>query len=304
MAVGLLATLVGLSFLALIVVPWLAFAGKLTIPGLDFARPGASLSVADVASVTVAGATGLLAVTTALLAFATRRAVVEARRSAKTAEDVLRSYLEAAQQQVSVGKDQVEASNRQAALAKDAFEASFRPLMAEVPRGFRSYPDAGRSIEVVRDHFERIEDESEVVAGADYGKPGFYSVALRNVGAGPAVVTEVKLQAADVTWDECTISAAVVPPGELSRFTFTIPADRDDLVPMRNEILRSTSMLLVVGYTDQAGLHTIRTEAYLSRYRNASDVSPWYVRQVAAFDGETGELIVKSAPADPYGIPR
>src|SRR5437879_849979 len=192
MAVGLLATLVGLSFLALIVVPWLAFAGKLTIPGLDFARPGASLSVADVASVTVAGATGLLAVTTALLAFATRRAVVEARRSAKTAEDVLRSYLEAAQQQVSVGKDQVEASNRQAALAKDAFEASFRPLMAEVPRGFRSYPDAGRSIEVVRDHFERIEDESEVVAGADYGKPGFYSVALRNVGAGPAVVTEVK----------------------------------------------------------------------------------------------------------------
>src|SRR5947208_1531957 len=120
-AAGLLATLVGLSFLALIIVPWLAFAGKVTIPGLDFAQPRASLSVADVASVTVAGATGLLALTTALLAVATRRAVVEARRSAKTAEDVLRSsqgYLEAAQQQVSVAKDQVEASNRQAALAK------------------------------------------------------------------------------------------------------------------------------------------------------------------------------------------
>jgi hypothetical protein len=176
--------------------------------------------------------------------------------------------------------------------------------MADVPRGFRTYPDSGRQVEVVREQFERVEDESQVLAGAEYGRPGYFSVALRNIGTGPAVVTGVKLRAEEVTWDECTISAAFVAPGELSRFTFTIPADRDDLVPIRNEILRSTTMLVVVTYTDQVSLHQLRTEARLSRYRHAGGVSPWYVRQLATFDGDTEQPIVTSAPTDPYGIPR
>jgi hypothetical protein len=260
-----------------------------------------------VAIVTVAGCTGLLALITSFLAVYTRRAVVEARRAATATDDALRSsqeHLKVALEHVTVGQNQVEASNRQAAVAQRALEASFRPLLADVPLGFRSYPDEGRSVEVVREQFEHIQDESQVITGVDYGRPGFYSVALRNVGTGPAVVTEVTLQAAGVTWNECTISAAIVPPGELSRFTFTIPADRDELVPIRNEILRSTTMLVVVGYTDQAGLHRLRTEAHLSRYRHAGGVSPWYVRQVATFEGDGEEPITMSAPADPHGIPR
>jgi hypothetical protein len=306
-ALWLLAAAAGLLFVGLVLVPWLAFFGTVAVPGLHFDQVRPSLSAADVAGLTVAGCTGLLALVTALLAVTTRRAVVEAQRERKVADDALRSiqdHLEVAHQQVAVGQNQVEASNRHTALAQRAFEVSFRPLLADVPRGFRSYSDGGRSVEVVRDQFEHIEDESQVVTGADYGKPGYYSVALRNVGSGPAIVTGVRLQAGGVAWTECTISAAVVPPGEVSRFTFTIPADRDEVLPIRDEILRSTAMLVVVGYTDQAGLHEMRTEAHLSRYRHAGGVSPWYVRQLATFDGD-GELpVVMSAPSDPHGIPR
>ena len=304
---GALAVAAGLGFIALIVVPWLAYARVLTIPWLRFAQPGARLSTTDVATVTVAGATGLLALSTVLLAVSARRAVAAVQRAVEATDTALTSsqdQVKVAQQQLGVGFDLVEASNRQAAAAQRALEASFRPLLSEVPRGFRTYPESGREIEVVRDQVEHIEDESQVIAGAEYGRPGYYSVALRNVGTGPAVVTDVRLQAGDVAWHECTISAAVVPPGELSRFTFTIPADRDALVPIRNDILRSNTMLVVVGYTDQAGLHRIRTEAHLSRFQNAGAVSPWYVRQVATFEGDGDEPIVKSAAADPYGIPR
>jgi hypothetical protein len=272
---------------------------------LDSAR--ASLSAADAASLTVAGSAGLLALVVALQARYTRRAVAEAQREVKVIEDALRSgqdNVKVGLQQVTVGQQQVEASNKQAVVVQRALEASLRPLMADVPRDFRSYPDSGRKVEVVRDQFEPVEDESQVLAGAEYGRPGYYSVALRNIGTGPAIVTGVRLQAGEVAWTECTISAGIVPPGELSRFTFTIPADRDDVVPIRNDILRSNTMLVVVTYTDQAALHTFRTEARLSRYRHAGGVSPWYVRQLATFDGESEEPIVTSAPTDPYGIPR
>jgi hypothetical protein len=304
--VGFLAFAAGLVFVLLVVAPWLALIGLLAIPRLHFDQARV-LSMTDAASVTVAGSTGLLALAAALLAVQARRAVVEAQRVAKVAQDALASgqdQLKVGLQQVTVGQGQVEAANRQAAVAQQALEASFRPLMSDVPRGFLPYPGEGRSVEVVKDQFEHVEDESQVLAGAEYGRPGFFSVALRNVGAGPAVVTGVKLQASDVTWEECTISAAIVPTGEVSRFTFTIPADRDDVLPIRNEILRSTSMLVEVAYTDQAGLHEMRTEAHLSRYRHAGGVSPWYVRQLATFDGDGDQPVVKSAPADPYGIPR
>ena len=76
------------------------------------------------------------------------------------------------------------------------------------------------------------------------------------------------------------------------------------MVPIRNEILRSTSMVVAVVYTDQAGVHEMRTEAHLSRYRHTGGVSPWYVRQLSTFEGDDDRVIIKSAPTDPYGIPR
>ena len=274
---------------------------------MRFDSSQAVVSAADAASLTVAGAIGLLALIIALQAAHTRRSVAESRRQEKVVEDALRSSqdnVKVGLQQATVGQQLVEAANKQSVVVQRALEASLRPLLADVPRDYRSYPDSGRPIEVVRDHFERVEDESQVLAGAEYGKPGYYSVALRNIGTGPAVVTGVRLQAGENALTECTISAAMVPPGEVSRFTFTIPADRDDLVSIRNEILRSTAMLVAVTYTDQAGRGEFRTEARLSRYRHAGGASPWYVRQLATFDGEGEEPTVTSAPADPYGIPR
>jgi hypothetical protein len=302
-----LGVLASLLFVALIVVPWLAFLGIVTIPRLHFDAARTALSAADVAIVTVAGATGLLAVVTTSVAIHARRAVVAIQREAKLAEDALSSSREQVKvglQLVTVGQEQVEAGKRQAAVAQRALEASFRPLMADVPHGFRSYPDTARPVEVVPGHREHIDDESEVISAADYGKPGYYSLALRNIGTGPAVVTGVKLEGEGVALNECNLSAAIVPPGELSRFTFTIPADRDDLMPIRNAILRSTALLVVVRYTDQAGLHEIRTEAHLSRYRQTGSISPWYIRQVATFDWDSEKPTVMSAPADPHGIPR
>jgi hypothetical protein len=301
------ATLASLLFVALIVAPWLAFLGVVTIPGLHVDASRSALSAADVAIVTVAGATGLLAVVTTSVSLHARRAVVAMQHEAKVAEGTLSSSQEQVRvglQLVTVGQEQVEAGKRQAAVAQRVLEASFRPLMADVPRGFRSYRDTARPVEVVPGHREHIEDESEVISAADYGKPGYYSVALRNIGTGPAVVTEVKLEGEGVSLNECNISAAIVPPGELSRFTFTIPADRDDLMPIRNAILRSTALTVVVRYTDQAGLHEIRTEAHLSRYRQTGSVSPWYIRQVATFDWDSEKPTIMSAPADPHGIAR
>jgi hypothetical protein len=302
----LLAVVAGVVFLVLVVAPWLALGGVVTVPDLQFGR-GGIITEADAASLTVAGSAGLFALGTVLLAVQTRRTALESHRLTRLAQEVLQSghdHLSVGLQQVTVGQGLVEAANDQAAAGQRALEASFRPLMSDVPRGFWPHPGDGKSIEVVKDHFEHIDDEAEVLAGAEYGKPGYFSVALRNIGAGPAVVTEVKLHASDAAWDECTISAAVVPPGEVSRFTFTIPADRDDVVPIRNEILRSTSMVVTVAYTDQAGLHRMRTEAQLSRYRHSGGVSPWYVRQLSTFEGDGDQPVVKSAHTDPYGIPR
>jgi hypothetical protein len=301
------AALASLLFMALIVAPWLAFLGIVTIPGLHFDAARAALSAADVAILTVAGATGLLALVTISVSIHARRAVLAIQREAKIAEDTLTSSQEQIRvglQLVTVGQEQVEAGKRQAAVSQRVLEASFRPLMADVPRGFRSYPDTGRPVEVVPGRREHIDDESEVISAADYGKPGYYSVALRNIGTGAAIVTGVKLEGEGVALNECNISAAIVPPGELSRFTFTIPADRDDLMPIRNAILRSTALLVVVRYTDQAGLHEIRTEAHLSRYRQTGGVSPWYIRQVTTFDWDGEKPTITSAPADPHGIPR
>jgi hypothetical protein len=301
------ATLASLLFAALIVAPWLAFLGVVTIPGLHLDASRTALSAADVAILTVAGATGLLAVVTASVSLSARRAVAAMQHEAKVAEGTLSSSQEQVRvglQLVTVGQEQVEAGKRQAAVAQRVLEASFRPLMADVPRGFRSYRDTGKPVEVVPGHREHIEDESEVISAADYGKPGYYSVALRNIGTGPAIVTEVKLEGEGVSLNECNLSAAIVPPGELSRFTFTIPADRDDLMPIRNAILRSTALTVVVRYTDQAGLHEIRTEAHLSRYRQTGSVSPWYIRQVATFDWDSEKPTIMSAPADPHGIAR
>jgi hypothetical protein len=301
------ATLATLLFLALIVAPWLGFLGVVTIPGLRFDASRSALSAADVAIVTVAGATGLLAVVTTSVSLHARRAAVAMQHEAKVAEGMLSSSQEQVRvglQLVTVGQEQVEAGKRQAAVAQRVLEASFRPLMADVPRGFRSYRDTARPVEVVPGHREHIEDESEVISAADYGKPGYFSVALRNIGTGPAVVTGVKLEGEGVALNECNISAAIVPPGELSRFTFTIPADRDDLMPIRNAILRSTALMVVLRYTDQAGLHEMRTEAHLSRYRQTGKVSPWYIRQVATFDWDSEKPTIMSAPADPHGIAR
>src|SRR5437879_3248723 len=97
-----LAVLAGLVFVVLVVAPWLALAGFVTVPGLHFGR-GEVISVADAASLTVAGSAGLLALVTVLLALQARRAVLATQRMARVAQDLLQS----AHDQLGVGLQQV-----------------------------------------------------------------------------------------------------------------------------------------------------------------------------------------------------
>ena len=111
----LLAFVVGVVFLMLVVVPWLALGGYLTVPNLQFGQGGV-ITEAEAASLTVAGSAGLLALGTVLLAVQTRRTAIETYRLTTLTQEVLQSshdHLSVGLQQVTVGQGLVEAANEQ-----------------------------------------------------------------------------------------------------------------------------------------------------------------------------------------------
>src|SRR5437660_1769672 len=101
------------------------------IPGArqpDYGR----VSTGDVASLTVAGATLLLADFTAALAWLTRRSIDATRREAEIATDALKAsnrLATTAEQQAKITQELVTATNKQAEIAQEQLAASWRPIM-------------------------------------------------------------------------------------------------------------------------------------------------------------------------------
>jgi hypothetical protein len=119
----------------------------------------------------------------------------------------------------------------------------------------------------------------------------FCSVALRNVGAGVALITGIGLDFGEYGWSGDG-SRMVVPPGEITRLTFAVPKNRPELSVGLDQI-RGGYFVAKVSYTDALGRSILTTEAHCSKKPDGS----FYVRQIFLGGGD-GERFAGSGPAD------
>lgn len=207
--------------------------------------------------------TGALAIFTAKAAMATSRAaeaaVAEARNANTTAE-----------------------------LARASLEAGVRPLLVDVPQG-----KAADEMPIEFDEGDTVyvDDPGRVLIAED-DRYFFCSVPLRNVGPGAAFIRGLGLRfGGDVGWSG-KASATVVPSGEVSRFTFSVPKDRQELQEAIAQ-LQAGSVVLAARYTDVRGQQDTTTQAYVFW----ADGKP-RVRQVSLHSATEREPIVMSGAAD------
>jgi hypothetical protein len=251
---GIVGTAVAVFALTLAVGPWLVVGGLIPAPQGQLR----DLKLADDATLSVAGATLLLALFTAVLALYTRASVVEGRKEGLVAERAL--------------------------------EASWRPILVDVPAGLFTTAggfglwDMGRvRIQEMGVPLERLR---VVLPLRNVGTgPAI-------ITSGSLSIRDHKSLAV------AEISAPIVPPGanELTKIEFDISVARKDLGTLVEDLQKPGDdrppWLVVVGYTDQAGSNLWRTEVHIY----PSDGSSWFVRQVALVDGKTGRPVVMSGP--------
>jgi hypothetical protein len=223
--------------------------------------------------------TALLAVATFFMAFRTSAladATVEALAVAKSA--------------AASAEQQVEAANKAAAVATKAWQASLRPVLADVPEGI--YPTEAVLFD---DGIDSIVGDGGDVVVLDDDSPDFAycSVALRNIGLGTAVIRGLGLEfPGDVGWSG-KMSLAVVPPGEKTRLTFTIPKDRPELAEGIRR-MHAGDFTVGVRYSDVVGEADLITRVHC--YRTSGP--KFRVRQFFQSHAD-GEPFVSSGPVDP-----
>jgi hypothetical protein len=242
--------------------PWLVLFGLVPL----IPRPKAEFSVADLGSIEVAGATLLLAVFTAVLAWFTRQSISETRTEAAIADAALQA-----------ARDQAAASAQQAAMAERSFEAAWKPLLVDVPWGLSKRTEEFADV-----------DDAEIWlanADADLDDPNEdlqITVALRNIGGGPAFINTAKMRAADSAFDCMSISSLLVAPNEVTRFTFVISKTKATDGFFAKHLMGGEPFDVVVTYTDLASRQW-RSEAQVSR---PSVMGGRLIVRVALFDGD------------------
>src|SRR5207249_4473004 len=92
------------------------------------------------------------------------------------------------------------------------------------------------------------------------------------------------------------LSLSIVPPGEHTRATFSIPRDRDDVREVIAAVLTGT-FNVTLRYTDINGTQDTITEMTL--HRNPDRTPPVHVRQVYLRRPDETEPFAASGPADP-----
>jgi hypothetical protein len=118
------------------------------------------------------------------------------------------------------------------------------------------------------------------------------TVPLRNVGPGTAVITGLGLVEAPYPG---SASRMIVPPGESTRFRFSIPRDRPELADGIQQILAGR-FVMEVGYTDVDGQHLTISRAFVVRPDDPKE--PYKVRQVALLRPGDDKPFAMSGPAD------
>lgn len=239
----------------------------------DYSQPLAG----DVASLAVAGATLLLADFTALLAWFTRGSIAAALREAVATEKALaltieqaalaREALEETRNQAEMSRKQAAATDRQAEIAGQTLEGSWRPILASPPAN----PLA-----------ESRHDDERFTWLTEVGDVLRFSVTLRNIGRGPAFITEDAFM--EVGESRCVsreLTSGIVSPGEPTRIRFQVDigvaANGSVVAGLRD----NQPFSVFVRYADLGG-HRWRTTAHL-RFR---DTNFWSIAGIDLFDGE------------------
>jgi hypothetical protein len=112
-------------------------------------------------------------------------------------------------------------------IARDALEAETQPLVTDVPRGVfyeeREWHEVDGTMSLKR--FDR----SEITLGASGPEPvAGVRVPIRNVGNGPARITQIRFVCVDGTTAPGRVENPVLPPGELTSVgLWATPEDSD-----------------------------------------------------------------------------
>lgn len=221
----------------------------------------------------------------AVLAYVTKNLAA----STKALADSGDKTVEAALDELELLKTQTQAAQDQSAAAQEALHSSIRPLLMDVPP-FTMQPRALTADEQLAYRNKPsqtppyvIADASPVVVEtqADGAKKPLLRVPVRNIGAGPAVMTAARL--ADALPDLRGVPTAngvmqgVVAPGQIVSVEF----EHQEPTPGWLEDLLTTNRVLVVEltYTDIADRQETSTRLFISRDGNDPD-SDFAVRRV------------------------
>jgi hypothetical protein len=254
-------------------------------------------TVSTLAGLLVAVGTIILALFTWRLASATAKSVREARAERALTEQALRAsnrIAASADEQLVVSREQVKGVKDQADAATHALQTAARPVLIDVPLQRFATRDFLYKMEFADGLTVEIRDLGEVVVPREAARGYAYcSVPLRNVGTGPALIRGNRIVAglSEYSWNGA-ISDPVVPAGELTRLTFTVPMDRGELNSITTGLLNGQPPPEIeVRYTDIDEFQDLRTRLHL----NWTGMQ-WYVRQVFFFRGDDGEPFASTGP--------
>jgi hypothetical protein len=190
----------------------------------------------------------------------------------------------AANEQAGISSKQVAMATHQVELSQQTLEGMTRPLMVDVPPG-APYPPVSP--------LWPLNENTWHIAFVDREGAQLLALAVRNVGAGTALLTGLSLGNDEVSWVG-RFRRTVVPPNETTVIDFEVPKDRDDLTLLRSALEPSTQEAYVrvdIGYTDMAGRRQPITQLHLRR----SSPLGWHVFQLGTVDAD-GETIAMSGP--------
>lgn len=232
----------------------------------------------DPMDATAMATAGLLVVTTGLVYVTWRLERVTA-RSAKATEQAAKAAAES-----------VEATREQATLAREAIQAQTAALVMPVPLerdwlGAQLRPTWRPPAWVV----------------IYRGNPDFPNaeMALRNDGAGPALLRRAFLEGEGHAW-EGEIERRVVPPGDSVRLRFSLLLNKyhEAQDQMDRDRVEAGNFRIVVKYADVLGNRVLKT-CVASRTPQLPAVAPTHVQQAVSV-GEGQQIIVEEVWSDAY----
>jgi hypothetical protein len=177
-------------------------------------------------------------------------------------------------------------ASEEAATSKAALSATIRPALVDLPL---EEPGAVSTVKWADGSTDQVGPGTiRVHSKDDYV---LCTLPLRNIGPGAAVIVGLGLVEAGFPGNA---SRMIVPSGESTRFSFSIPKDRPELQEGIHRILDG-NFALEVAYTDIDGQQTTLTRAFVHQL---DPQLSYRVRQVALLHYGDAEPFAMSGPAD------